>query len=134
MPYSTACATPLSNFEAAQNFHEHTSDPAIVVAFPLEHDPGACRGWLDWLVLVPMRKHFFFGIFAEVSFVAWTTTPWTLPSNLALCVHPDMVYVQVQDLKTCKVCLFLFFRQYLIRRLCSLCMHACCDCAALHSG
>lgn len=29
------------------------------------------------------------------SLVAWTTTPWTLPSNLALCVHPDMTYVKV---------------------------------------
>ena len=28
--------------------------------------------------------------------VAWTTTPWTLPSNLALCVNPDFVYVKVQ--------------------------------------
>jgi hypothetical protein len=27
--------------------------------------------------------------------VAWTTTPWTLPSNLALCVHPELTYVQV---------------------------------------
>ena len=33
----------------------------------------------------------------DVSFVAWTTTPWTLPSNLALCVNPEMEYVQVRD-------------------------------------
>jgi isoleucyl-tRNA synthetase len=31
----------------------------------------------------------------DVSLVAWTTTPWTLPSNLALCVHPDYDYVTI---------------------------------------
>jgi isoleucyl-tRNA synthetase len=31
------------------------------------------------------------------SLVAWTTTPWTLPSNLALCVHPELTYVRVRD-------------------------------------
>jgi isoleucyl-tRNA synthetase len=33
----------------------------------------------------------------DVKFVAWTTTPWTLPSNLALCVNPNMDYVTVKD-------------------------------------
>lgn len=32
----------------------------------------------------------------DVSLVAWTTTPWTLVSNLTLCVHPDMIYVRVK--------------------------------------
>lgn len=32
----------------------------------------------------------------DVLLVAWTTTPWTLPSNLALCVNPEMDYVKVQ--------------------------------------
>ena len=32
-----------------------------------------------------------------VFFVAWTTTPWTLPSNMALCVNPDMEYCRVTD-------------------------------------
>ena len=31
------------------------------------------------------------------SFVAWTTTPWTLPSNLALCVNPQFIYVYLKD-------------------------------------
>ncbi len=35
------------------------------------------------------------------SLVAWTTTPWTLPSNLALCVHPDMMYVKVWPPGSC---------------------------------
>lgn len=34
-----------------------------------------------------------------VKFLVWTTTPWTLPSNLALAVNPDFVYVKVKDLK-----------------------------------
>jgi hypothetical protein len=54
MPYSTACCTPLSNFEAGLNYKD-VSDPAIMVAFPLEGDPDAA------------------------SMVAWTTTPWFDP-------------------------------------------------------
>ena len=34
------------------------------------------------------------------AFVAWTTTPWTLPSNLALCVHPEFSYVRVKQENT----------------------------------
>ena len=71
MPYSTACSTPLSNFEVNQNYQDVT-DPAVIVSFPLDQEPG-------------------------VSLVAWTTTPWTLPSNLALCVNPEMQYVKVVD-------------------------------------
>ena len=32
----------------------------------------------------------------DVAMLAWTTTPWTLPSNLALCVNPELDYVQIQ--------------------------------------
>lgn len=77
MPYSTACSTPLSNFEAGLNYKD-AEDPAISVAFPLVSDP-------------------------EVSFVAWTTTPWTLPSNMALCVHPEFEYCKIRDVKTGKL-------------------------------
>jgi len=77
MPYSTVCHTPLSNFEANLNYKD-TSDPAVVVTFPLVSEPA-------------------------VSLVAWTTTPWTLPSNLALCVNPELTYVRVADTKTGKV-------------------------------
>ncbi|KAG8388928.1 hypothetical protein BUALT_Bualt02G0176300 [Buddleja alternifolia] len=72
MPYSTGCKTPLSNFEANSNYKE-VPDPEIMVAFPVIDEPdGAC-------------------------FVAWTTTPWTLPSNLALCVNDNFVYVKVRN-------------------------------------
>lgn len=78
MPYSTGCSTPLSNFEAGQNYKD-VSDPAVVVSFPVDDDPDGA------------------------SLVAWTTTPWTLPSNLALCVNPEMDYLKVKDPATGKV-------------------------------
>ncbi|EEB08391.1 cytoplasmic isoleucine-tRNA ligase Irs1 [Schizosaccharomyces japonicus yFS275] len=74
MPYSTACTTPLSNFEAQQNYKE-VQDPAVVIAFTLKSDPS-------------------------VKALAWTTTPWTLPSNIALAVHPDLEYVKILDKET----------------------------------
>ncbi|XP_061719553.1 isoleucine--tRNA ligase, cytoplasmic [Cydia pomonella] len=69
MPFSTACSTPLSNFESGQNYKD-VLDPAVVVSFPTN------QGF---------------------SLLAWTTTPWTLPSNLALCVNPKLTYVKVQE-------------------------------------
>uniref|UniRef100_A0A8C5PK40 Isoleucine--tRNA ligase, cytoplasmic n=1 Tax=Leptobrachium leishanense TaxID=445787 RepID=A0A8C5PK40_9ANUR len=72
MPFSTACNTPLSNFEANQNYKD-VQDPSVIVTFPLLED-------------------------SNVSLVAWTTTPWTLPSNLALCVNPELIYVKLKDM------------------------------------
>ena len=71
MPYSTALATPLSNFEASQNYKD-VQDPAVVVTFPLVEDPNTCL-------------------------LAWTTTPWTLPMNTGLCAHPDFEYIKIHD-------------------------------------
>ncbi|KAF9529218.1 tRNA synthetases class I-domain-containing protein [Crepidotus variabilis] len=71
MPYSTGLTTPLSNFEAGQAYKD-VNDPAVTVAFPLVDDP-------------------------TTSLLAWTTTPWTLPSNLGLCVHPDYTYIKILD-------------------------------------
>jgi len=82
MPFSTACGTPLSNFEAGLNYKD-VRDPAVVVSFPIVVDEG--------------------DVDDGASFVAWTTTPWTLPSNIALCVHPTMEYVKVRDVKTSRV-------------------------------
>ncbi|KAJ3278501.1 isoleucine--tRNA ligase, partial [Borealophlyctis nickersoniae] len=70
MPCSTAIGTPLSNFEAQQNYKD-AIDPAVVVSFPLQSDHS-------------------------VAFLAWTTTPWTLPSNLALCVNAEYDYVKIK--------------------------------------
>lgn len=72
MPFSTACNTVLSNFEAGSNYKE-VSDPAIIVTFPAIGD-----------------KH-------NSSFIAWTTTPWTLPSNLALAINPELDYIRFSD-------------------------------------
>ncbi|XP_041980878.1 isoleucine--tRNA ligase, cytoplasmic [Aricia agestis] len=72
MPFSTACSTPLSNFESGQNYKD-VVDPAVVVSFPTEEG---------------------------FSFLAWTTTPWTLPSNLALCVNPKLLYLKVKEKAT----------------------------------
>lgn len=72
MPFSPQLGTPLSNFEANLNYQD-IDDPSIVVTFPLKEDPN-------------------------VSLLAWTTTPWTLPANLGLAVHPDLDYVKIRDL------------------------------------
>ncbi|TFL01593.1 tRNA synthetases class I-domain-containing protein [Pterulicium gracile] len=71
MPYSTGCTTPLANFEATMDYRD-VDDPAVTVAFPLVDDPST-------------------------SLLAWTTTPWTLPSNLALCVNPEFTYIKIND-------------------------------------
>lgn len=72
MPYSTVCGTVLSNFEANQNYKD-VNDPSIYVTFPFKDEP-------------------------EVKMLAWTTTPWTLPSNLAVAVNPDFDYVKIEDI------------------------------------
>lgn len=81
MPFSTGCNTPLSNFESGQNYKD-VIDPSVVIAFPLLDEPG-------------------------VSVLAWTTTPWTLPSNLALCCNPNFEYVEVKDTVSDKIYIIL---------------------------
>ena len=70
MPVSTALGTPLSNFEANQNYID-VQDPAVTVLFKLVSE--------------------------DAYLSVWTTTPWTLPANLAICVGPDIDYVLVHD-------------------------------------
>lgn len=74
MPYSTACTTPLSNFESGQNYKD-VVDPCVTVALKIEG-----------------RENEFFMI--------WTTTPWTLPSNFAVCMNANIDYVKVQENKS----------------------------------
>jgi isoleucyl-tRNA synthetase len=77
MPYSWGAETPLANFEIRlDDATRPRQDPALTVAFslsPSEGDPG------------PLKM------------LAWTTTPWTLPSNLALAVGPDIDYAVVES-------------------------------------
>ena len=79
MPYSWGAETPLSNFEIRlDDATRPRQDPAVTVWFELEPaDDGPTAG------LGPLR------------ILAWTTTPWTLPSNLALAVGPDVRYAVV---------------------------------------
>jgi isoleucyl-tRNA synthetase len=74
VPYSWRCATPLSNFEANLNYRD-VQDPSVTVRMRALDEEGAY-------------------------YLAWTTTPWTLPSNLALCVGPELDYVKVRDAET----------------------------------
>lgn len=74
LPYSYGAATPLSNFEANLDYRD-VDDPAITVALRVTDDSSAAsRG--DHLVI-------------------WTTTPWTLPGNLAIAVGRDIEYSRV---------------------------------------
>ncbi|MEJ5273802.1 MAG: isoleucine--tRNA ligase, partial [Spirochaetota bacterium] len=71
LPYCPRCATPLSNFEVNQGYKD-VKDPAITIKFRSKDDEN-------------------------LYYLAWTTTPWTLPSNLALAVGPEVEYVEVLD-------------------------------------
>jgi len=83
MPYSWGAETPLSNFEIRlDDATRPRQDPALTVAFDL--DPARAGRAGELLGSGP----------AEIW--AWTTTPWTLPSNLALATGPDLAYVVVE--------------------------------------
>ena len=93
MPYSTGCLTPLSNFEANQNYKD-------------VDDPAGNDWFLFSFFIIPFSSFSQFFVFVvvvsfplvdepDVSFLAWTTTPWTLPSNLALCVNESFDYIKI---------------------------------------
>ena len=71
------CRTALA--EAEVEYHNHTS-PSIWVKFPLDSDPAELSGSLGG---------------RNVNAIIWTTTPWTLPANMALCFHHAVEYVAV---------------------------------------
>ena len=76
------CGTSLSDHEVALGFEDDVEDPSVWVRF--RHRPvGAAPHPLDKQL-------------AHASFLAWTTTPWTLPGNAALAVKPDAAYVLVE--------------------------------------
>jgi len=76
MPYSWKLNTPLSNFEAGRNYQD-VQDPSVTVRVKLHgvEVENACA-------------------------LVWTTTPWTLPSNLAICAGPEIDYVAVRDIES----------------------------------
>jgi len=73
MPFSAKLGTPLSNFEAGENYKD-VDDPSLTVAFPLIDED-------------------------KTYLLVWTTTPWTLVSNLAVMAGADIDYVKVKDNK-----------------------------------
>ncbi|MFN8448591.1 MAG: isoleucine--tRNA ligase, partial [Anaerolineae bacterium] len=70
VPYCARCGTPLSSHEVALGYDD-VQDPSVYVRFPLRDKPG-------------------------VYFLVWTTTPWTLPANVALAIGENVDYVQVE--------------------------------------
>ena len=83
LPYCPRCSTVLSNHELATGGYKDVHDPAITIRFkvvkagPSINDDEITNG--------------------KTYFLAWTTTPWTLPSNLGLTAGPDIDYVKVKD-------------------------------------
>jgi isoleucyl-tRNA synthetase len=71
-PYCPRCATPLSTHELALGYQDNVPDPSVYVRFKLKNDPST-------------------------AILAWTTTPWTLPGNVALAVDNDVDYIKVRD-------------------------------------
>jgi len=71
VPYCPRCGTPLSSHEVALGYRE-TDDPSVYVRLRLRDDP-------------------------RTSLLVWTTTPWTLPANVACAVHPKVVYARVRQ-------------------------------------
>jgi isoleucyl-tRNA synthetase len=69
-PYCPRCATPLSNFELNQGYQDDVPDPSLFVKFKLKDEDAYLLGW--------------------------TTTPWSLPGNAAIAVHPEAKYVYVR--------------------------------------
>jgi isoleucyl-tRNA synthetase len=73
-PYCPRCGTGLSDHELAQGY-ETVTDPSVFVRFPITS--GDLAG-------------------LKASLLVWTTTPWTLVSNTAIAVHPDVEYVAIE--------------------------------------
>jgi isoleucyl-tRNA synthetase len=72
-PYCPRCQTSLSSHELSQGYRDDTPDPSVFVKFRLNDGDG------------------------RTSLLAWTTTPWTLPGNVALAVHPGETYARVRQ-------------------------------------
>ena len=78
LPYSTALGTPLSNFEVNLGGYKEVVDPAITIRFKVKADSKG-------------------KVLKNIYLLAWTTTPWTLPANLALCINKELTYVKILD-------------------------------------
>ena len=93
MPYSWKLSTPLSNFEAGSNYKD-VQDPTVTVR--VKAIDGLSR--LSSLVSSQVGRETADEGLGEVYLLIWTTTPWTLPENLAICAGASIDYVAVRDL------------------------------------
>ena len=83
LPYCARCGTALSSHEVAQGY-EDVEDPSVYVALDLDEGGGPSSSSLRPSSAVRRR------------IIVWTTTPWTLVSNVALAVHPELTYVELR--------------------------------------
>ncbi|MDP7240132.1 MAG: class I tRNA ligase family protein, partial [Dehalococcoidia bacterium] len=89
-PHCPRCGTSLSSHEVALGYQENTPDPSVHIKLELldeAQQPPEVRSVAERLML---------GAGPRTYLMAWTTTPWTLPSNTALAVAPDSTYVLAQ--------------------------------------
>ena len=84
LPYCPRCGTTLSSHEVAQGY-EDVSDPSVYIALDLGQVGGEV---VEDAADLPGRT--------QRRILVWTTTPWTLVSNTALAVHPDLAYVELR--------------------------------------
>lgn len=88
LPYSWAEHTPLSNQETRlDDSYKMRQDPTLTVTIPLTGAWEGTAGVQTWAEHPELH---------DAAAIAWTTTPWTLPSNLALAVHPEVTYELVR--------------------------------------
>ena len=100
MPYSWKLSTPLSNFEAGSNYKD-VQDPTVTVRVKVEkvsaslvevlRHHGVAEQLVDLSTSQPLNT-------STLYLLVWTTTPWTLPENLAICAGANIDYVAVRDL------------------------------------
>ena len=88
MPYSWKLSTPLSNFEAGSNYKD-VQDPTVTVRVKVKSLTVEPFNGLTVNGQEPSN---------DIYLLIWTTTPWTLPENLAICAGADIDYVAVRDL------------------------------------
>lgn len=81
LPYCARCSTVLSNHELQLGGYKDVHDPAITIKFKVLDNTKTATDIAD----------------GRTFFLAWTTTPWTLPSNLALAIGQDIDYVLIKD-------------------------------------
>jgi len=81
LPYCPRCGTGLSSHEVAQGY-QMVEDPSVTIRLPIVSDADAAYG---------------VEVMGKTSLLTWTTTPWTLPANVALAIVADATYAEVEE-------------------------------------